>query len=235
MPSFIDARREAGRAFFEFLERQLSTDEVLSDKHCLRLIVDQARAEHAAKSRKRFDPEDTFRHRLLYSRIDDAIAAWCRKRDIRTEPFNVFRYEGPERGPTQHETAIGPSMAYVHRAFERLAERVSEIPDCSAQVVKAPTKVITPAFRLQHPLPFGAAGDAKFNGARKDLERGIYQVAMYVASGGDPARHWRYDCGLFVFSGMARPRTVLGDDFLDAWPEVRTRVWEAGRVWVIVL
>ena len=102
MPSFIDARREAARAFFEFLERQLSADEVLSDKHCVQLIVDKARAEHAAKSRKRFDPEDLFRRRLLFSRIDDVIAAWCRKREVRTEPFNVFRYEGPERG--RHNT-----------------------------------------------------------------------------------------------------------------------------------
>jgi hypothetical protein len=235
MPSFVDARREAARAFFEFLTRQLSADEVLSDKHCLRLIVDQARAEHAAKSRKRFDPEDTFRQRLLYSRMDDAIAAWCRKRDIRTDPFNVFRYEGPERGPTQHETAIGPSLAYVHRAFERLAERVPEIPDCSAQVGKAPAKAIAPAFRLQHPLPFGAAGDVKYSGARKDLEHGIYQVAMYAASGGDPSRQWRYDCGLFVFCGLERPRTVLGEDLFEVWPAVQARVWEAGRVWVILL
>jgi hypothetical protein len=235
MPSFVDARREAARAFFEFLERQLSADEVLSDKHCVRLIVDKARAEHAAKSRKRFDPEDTFCRRLLYSRIDDVTAAWCRKRDIHTEPFNVFRYEGPERGPTQHETAIGPSLAYVHRACERLAERVPEIPDCSAQVVKAPTKAIAPAFRLQHPLPFGAAGDVKYSGTRKDLERGVYQVAMYAASGGDPSRHWRYDCGLFVFYGLDRLRTVLGEDLFELWPEVRARVWEAGRVWVILL
>jgi hypothetical protein len=235
MPSFVDARREAARAFFEFLGRQLAADEVLSDKHCVQLIVDKARAEQAATSRKRFDPEDLFRRRLLYGRIDDVIAAWCRKRDVRTEPFNVFRYEGPERGPTQHETAIGPSLAYVHRACERLAERAPEIADCSAQVVKAPTKAIAPAFRLQHPLPFGAAGEVKYGGTRKDLERGIYQVAMYAASGGDPSRHWRYDCGLFVFFGLERPRTVLGEDLFEAWPEVQARVWEAGRVWVILL
>jgi hypothetical protein len=235
MPSFVDARREAARAFFEFLERQLSGDEVLADKHCVQLILDKAREEHAAKSRRRLNPEDLFRQRLLYGRIDDAIAAWCRKRDVRTEPFNVFRYEGPERGPTQHETAIGPSLAYVHRAWERLAERVPEIPDCSGRVAKAPTKAIAPAFRLQHPLPFGAAGDVKYGGTRKDLECGIYQVAMYAASGGDPSRHWRYDCGLFVFYGLERPRALLGEELFEVWPDVHARVWEAGRVWVILL
>ncbi len=235
MPRIVDARREAARAFFEFLEGQLAADEVLSDKHCVRLLIEKAQAEHARQVRKRFDPEDTFRRRLLYSRIDDAIATWCRKREIRTDPFNVFRYEGPERGPTQHETAIGPSLAYVQRAFERLAERVPEIADCSAQVARVPTKAIAPAFRLQHPLPFGAAGEVKYGGTRADLERGIYQVAMYAASTGDPSRNWRYDCGLLVCYPVERPRAVLGDELFAVWPEVRTRVWEAGRVWVLLL
>lgn len=235
MPRVVDARREAARAFFEFLERQLTTDEVLADKQCVRLLLEKAQAEHAARSRKRFDAEDAFRQRLLYGRIDEAVALWCRKREIRTEPFNVFRYEGPERGPTQHDTAIGPSLPYVQRAFERLAEQVPEISDCSAQVAKAPTKAIAPAFRLQHPLPFGAAGEVKYGARRADLERGIYQVAMYAASTGDPSRNWRYDCGLFVCYGCERPRTLLGDELFAAWPEVHLRVWEAGRVWVTLL
>ncbi len=234
MPTFVDARREAARAFFEFLDRQLRADEVLADKQCVRRIVEKAQAEHAAQSRKRFDPEDTFR-RLLYMKMDDLVTEWCRKRDLRTDAYTVFRYEGPERGPTQHETAIGPSLAYVHRAFERLAERVPEIADCSALAVKAPSKVIAPAFRLQHPLPFGAAGEVKFAGTRNDLERGIYQVAMYAASGGDPSRKWRYDCGVLVFYMMERPRAVLGEELFELWPEVQARTWDAGRVWVSLL
>ena len=232
MPRVVDARREAARAFFEFLERQLTADEVLADKQCVRLLLDKAQAEPAARSRKRFDIEDAFRRRLLYSRIDDAIAEWCRKRGIRTEPFNVFRYEGPERGPTQHETAIGPSLPYVQRAFERLAERVPEVSDCSAQVAKAPTKAIAPAFRLQHLLLFGAAGEVRYGARRADLARGIYQVAMYAASTDDPSRNWRYDCGVFLCYGLERPRSLLGDELFAVWSEVQTRVGEAGRVWV---
>jgi hypothetical protein len=235
MPTFIDARREAARAFFEFIERQLKADEVLADKQCVRLIIEKAQAERAAQSRKRFDAEETFRQKLLYGRIDDAVAAWCRKREIRSDPYNVFRYEGPERGPTQHETAIGPSLSNVHRAFERLAQAVPELSDCSAAVAKAPTKAIAPAFRLQHPLPFGAVGEVKFAGTRKDLERGIYQVAMYAATGGDPSRSWRYDCGLLVFYGSEPPRVLLGDALREVWPEVHARVWQSGRVWVILL
>ncbi|MFI5397991.1 MAG: hypothetical protein ACHQ9S_20840 [Candidatus Binatia bacterium] len=235
MPTFVDARREAARAFFEFLERQLKADEVFTDKQCVRLIIEKAQAERAAQSRKRFDAEETFRRKVLYGRIDDAIAAWCRKREIRTDPYNVFRYEGPERGPTQHETAIGPSLSNVKRAFERLAQAVPELSDCSAAVSKAPSKAIAPAFRLQHPLPFGAPGEVKLAGTRKDLERGIWQVAMYAATGGDPSRSWRYDCGLFVFYGAEPPRALLGNGLFEIWPEVRTRVWESGRVWVILL
>jgi hypothetical protein len=235
MPTYVDVHREAARAFFEFLERELRTDEVLGDKQCVRLIIEKAQAEQAAKSRKRFDPEDAFRHRLLYGKMDDVIAAWCRKREIRTDPYNVFRFEGPERGPTQHETAIGPSMAYVNRAFERLAAAAAEIADCSAAVVREPTKAIAPAFRLQQPLPFGAVGEVKYAGARKDLERGIYQVAMYAATTGDPSRSWRYDCGLLIFHSAERPRALLGEALFDAWPDVHARIWEAGRVWVLLL
>jgi hypothetical protein len=235
MPTYVDVHREAARAFFEFLERALHADEVLSDKQCVRLIIEKAQAEQAAQSRKRFDPDDAFRRRLLYGKMDDVIAAWCRKREIRTDPYNVFRFEGPERGPTQHETAIGPSMAYVNRAFERLAAAVPEVADCRSAVVKPPTKAIAPAFRLQNPLPFGAAGDVKYAGTRQDLERGIYRAAMYAATTGDPSRSWRYDCGLFIFYGLERPRTLLGEALFDGWPEVHARIWDAGRVWVLLL
>jgi hypothetical protein len=235
MPTYVDAHREAAHAFFEFLERELRADEVLADKQCVQLLLSKAQTEQAAKSRKRFDPEGTFRHRVLYSKIDDVIAAWCRKRDIRTDPYNVFRYEGPERGPTQHETAIGPSLPQVTRACERLAQAVPEIPNCSRAIIKAKNAAIAPAFRLQPPLSFGAAGETRYGGTRKDLERGIYQVAMYAATGGDPSRSWRYDCGLFVFYSLERPHLLLGADLFAVWPEVQTRIWEAGRTWVIVL
>jgi len=235
MPTYIDARREAARSFFEFLERQLQADEVLSDKQCVRLLIQKAESEQAAQSRKRFDPEDAFRRKLLYGKVDEVIDAWCRKREIRTEPFNVFRFEGRERGPTQHETAIGPSLSFITRAFDRLAEAVPELSDCRTLELKAPTKAIAPAFRLQHPLPFGAAGDVKYSGTRKDLDRGVYRVAMYAATTGDPSRGWRYDCGLFVFGAAERPRAVLGENLFEGWPEVRNRIWDAARVWVIVL
>jgi hypothetical protein len=235
MPTYIDARRAAARAFFEFLDGHLKADEVLADKQCVRLIIEKAQAEHAAHSRRRFDAEATFRSKLLYGKIDDAIAAWCRKREVRTDPYNVFRYEGPERGPTQHETAIGPSLPTIHRAFDRLAENVSILPDCRAAVEKAGTKAIAPAFRLQYPLPFGAAGEVKYGATRGDVERDIYLVAMYAAIGGDPSRSWRYDCGLLMLYSLERPRTLLGERLFEAWPEVHQQVWESGRVWVTLL
>jgi len=234
MPTYVDAHREAARGFFEALERELRADDVLADKHCVRLIIDKAQAEHAAQSRKRFDPLAAFT-KLLYGKMDDCLTAWCRRRDLQADPYAVFRFEGPERGPTQHETAIGPSLAMVARAFDRLAAQIPELPDCRAAVSKAPTKAIAPMFRLQPPLPFGAAGEVRYAGGRTDLERGIYQVAMYAATGGDPSRGWRYDCGLLIFYGSDRPRALLGDALWEAWPEVHTRVWEAGRVWVILL
>jgi hypothetical protein len=235
MSTYIDARREAARGFFEFLDGQLRADEVLADKQCVRLIIEKAQTEHAAHSRKRFDAEATFRSKLLYGKIDDVVAAWCRRREIRTDPYNVFRYEGPERGPTQHETAIGPSLGMVHRAFDRLTAHVPELSDCRVAVEKVGTKAIAPAFRFQHPLPFGAAGEVKCNAARGDVERGIYQVAMYFATSGDPSRSWRYDCGLLILYSIERPRVLLGDALFEVWPEVHTRVWDAGRVWVILL
>ena len=74
-----------------------------------------------------------------------------------------------------------------------------------------------------------------YDGGRKDLERGIYRVAMYAATGGDPSRSWRYDCGLFVFYSAERVRTLLGPELFDTWPEVQSRIWESARVWAIVL
>jgi hypothetical protein len=235
MGTHVDTRRQAARACFEFLEHQLTGDETLTDKLCVRMIIDKAQAAHAAATRKRFDPEEVFRRRLLYGKIDEALTTWCRKRDIRADAFKVFRYEGPERGPTQHETGIGPSLPYVNRAFDRLAEGVPEVADRRSAVAKAPSQAISPAFRLQPPLPFGAAGDAVYGGTRKDLECGIYRVAMYAASGGDPSRGWRYDCGLFVFYTPERARALLGDTLFDAWPDVQARVWECGRVWVVLM
>jgi hypothetical protein len=234
MPTYVDARRYAAQGFFEFLESQLKADDVLADKPCVRLIIEKAQAEHAARSRQRFDAEAVFRT-LLYGKMDDAIATWCRRREIRTDPYHVFRYEGRERGPTQHETAIGPSLPLIRRAFDRLAERVPALPDCRSAVEKAGTKVITPAFRLQHPLPFGATGEVKYGATRADVERGIYLVAMCAATGGDPSRSWRYDCGLLVAYSLERPRAVLGEALFEAWPDVRAQVWEAARVWVILL
>ncbi len=235
MPTHIDARREAAHAFFQLLERELQADEVLADKHCVRLMIEKAQAEHAALSRKRFDAEDAFRRKVLFGKVDDVITAWCRRREIRTDAYTVFRYGGAERGPTQHETAIGPSLPFVNRTFERLREAAPEIPDCSALVAKAPTKAIAPAFRLQHPLPFGAAGEVRYAATRKDMERGVYQVAMYAATSGDPSRRWRYDCGVLICYGAERPCTALGTALFDAWPEVQTRIWDSGRVWVTVL
>ena len=123
----------------------------------------------------------------------------------------------------------------IHRAFDRLAEQVSVLPDCRTAVEKAGTKAIAPAFRLQHPLPFGAAGEVAYGATRGDVERGIYRVAMYAATGGDPSRSWRYDCGLLIVYSLDRARVVLGEALFEAWPDVHTQVWEAARVWVILL
>jgi len=235
MPMYVDARREAARSCFECLERELQADEVLLDKHCVRLIIEKAQAEQAPRARKRFDAEAAFRTKVLYGKIDAILASWCQRRALRTDPYNVFRYEGAERGPTQHETAIGPSLPLVERAWNRLTERVPEIPDCRATLHMVPTRAIAPAFRLQHPLPFGAAGEVRYGGSRRDLERGIYQVAMYAATGGDPSRSWRYDCGLFLFYGAERLRALLGNALSETWADVKTRIWEGGRVWVIAL
>lgn len=235
MSTPLDARRESARALFESLGAALAADEVVGDRRCVRMLVDKARAEHAGRTRARFDPATVFRQRILYDRIDAALAAWCRRRDIRTDPFNVFRFEGAERGPTQHETAIGPSLPFVERAFDRLAATVPELTDSRRAVMKAPTKAIAPGFRLQHPLPFGAAGEIVYDGKRTDLDRSVYRVAMYTATTGDPSRGWRYDGGLLIFYGDDPPRQLLGDTLWNEWPAVQERIWTAGRVWTILL
>lgn len=232
--AYIHPGREAARAFFQGLETQLLADEVLTDKQCVQRFLEKAQTEHAQSSRKRFDMAACFRTRLLFPKIDEVLADWCQRREIKADPFKVFRYGGSERGPTQHETAIGPSLAMIERCFDRLKEKVPEIADVRAAVTKESTKAIAPTLRLQHPLPFGAAGDVSFGATRSDLDVGIYRVAMYAATAGDASRGWKYDCGLFVAYCEDRPRHTLGD-LWDAWPEVQERVWEAGRVWPIAL
>jgi len=232
----LNVRREAARAFFEVLERELLADEILADRKCVVMVVDKAEREHAAASRKRFDAEAVFRNRLLYPKIDEILVGWLRRREIKADPYKVFRYVGPERGPTQHETAIGPSVASANRFFDRLAEAAPEIADCRAKVLKAPTSAIAPAMRLQFPLPFGAAGECKYLGNRKDLERMIAQVVLDVATSGDVSRGWRYDCGFLILYGNEAPRALLADHYSgEKWQDLRRRIWEAAHTWVILL
>jgi hypothetical protein len=235
MSEQLNPRRVAAGSFFEALENALRADDVLADRRCVQMIVDKAQADRAVQSRKRFDPRATFCHKVLFDRMDDFIANWCRRRELHTDPYTVFRFEGRERGPTQHETGLGPSLPLIDRAFRRLAESVPEIPDVRAKVSKRADQTIAPALRFQHPLPFGAAGEVVYDGGRADLERGVYLVAMYAATGGDPSRGWRYDCGLLVLYAHDSPRDALGPDLWAVWPEVRERLWSAGRVWVILL
>lgn len=230
----LNVRREAARAFFETLERELRSDEVLSDKKCVGMILDKARNEHAAQSRKRFDQDSAFRSKLLYPKIDDVLVGWCRRREIKADPYKVFRYVGPERGPTQHETGIGPSVGTATRLFDRLAETALEISDCRSKVLKLTTSVVAPALRFQHPLPFGAAGECRYGGNRKELDRAIHQVILDVATGGDVSRGWRYDCGLLIFYCTESPAALLGDS-IEVWEDLKLRIWEASHAWVILL
>ncbi len=231
----LDPKREAARAFFDTLERNLRADETLGDKQCVRLILAKARDEQAQRTKKRFDTESSFRQRLLYNKIDDILVAWCRKREVEADPFRVFRYEGEERGPTQHEAALGLARPAIERVFARLRSEVPEFTDCAAAVFKAPTRAIAPAFRLQFPLPFGAVGEVKYAGTKADLSRLVYMVAMYAATGGDTSRGWRYDCGLLIFYTADRLRIIFDEEFLDRWPEAQERLWEAARTRVILL
>lgn len=228
----FNPRRDAAQNFFQALGKHLLEDETLGDRPCVRMILEK---EAAAAAVKRFDTERAFRQRLLYPRIDSFLAAWVRKREIKADPFRIFRYEGPERGPTQHQTAVGPSIGYIGRMHDRLAEQVPEIADSRKAVARAATRAIAPAFRLQFPLPFGAAGEVRYGATLKDLRHGIYQAALYAATGGDTARGWNYDAGLFIAYGAERPRTLLGDELWENWPDVHERIWQAGRVWVILL
>jgi hypothetical protein len=235
MPATLSPRREAARSFLVALEAALAADEVLADRRCVQLLIEKAEAEHAAGSRKRFDAAAIFRTRVLYDRVDAFIATWCRKRDFRADPYKVFRYGGAERGPTQHETGLGPSLPFIDRALARLAEAVPEIADGRRGVAKRPDQTISPGLRFQPPLPFGAAGEVIYRGDRTDLVRGIFLVATYVATGGDPSRGWRYDAGVLIVYGADTPRCVLGPELWEAWPDLRERVWTAARVWPILL
>jgi len=232
MPTHLDTRRDAARAFFAFLERALAADEVMTDKHCVQLIIEK-RAVDARTQRQRFNHDAAFR-KLLYGKIDDALVAWCAKRELRADPFMCFRYGGEERGPTQHETALGLAKPAIGRTFERLRESVPELTDQSS-VFRTPTKAPAPDFRLQLPLPFGAVGEVVYTNAADELARGVYRVAMYTATGGDVSRGWRYDCGLLIYYATERLRSLLGDARWEAWPAIRSRIWESARVWVIAL
>jgi hypothetical protein len=229
----LNLRRDTARAFFEALERGLRGDEVLTDKQCVALVLDKAKREQVAG--KRFDTEGAFRNKLLYPRIDEVVRDWCRKREIKADPYKVFRYVGPERGPTQHETAIGPSLAAINRMLDRLAEAVPEIADSRSKVIKSPNAAIAPDMRLQHPMPFGAAGECKYGGDRKELERAVYQTALDAATGGDVSRGWRYDCAFLVFYALESRRALLGEQLAESWDDVRTRIWEAAHAWVVLL
>jgi len=232
MPTHLDLKRDAARAFFTSLDRSLTADEVLADKQCVQMILEKAGAEARAASR-RFNRDAAFR-KLIFGKIDDALVQWCGKREIRADPFMCFRYGGEERGPTQHETALGLAKPAIARTFERLREAAPELGDESS-VFKAPTKAPAPDFRLQAPLPFGAVGEVVYADQGTDLPRTIYRVAMYAATGGDVSRGWRYDCGLVIFYAAQRLRSVIGEDLWEDWPEVQGRVWEAVRVWAITL
>lgn len=229
----LNVRREAARGCFEALERGLAADEVLADKQCVSLILDKARSEHAAASRKRFDGEAVFRNKLVFPKIDEILAGWLRRREIKADPYKVFRYVGPERGPTQHETGIGPSLTTANRLFDRLIETAPEISDCRSKVLKSETSAIAPALRLQHPLPFGAAGECKYGDSRKDLDRAVCQTVLDAATGGDMSRGWRYDCGLLIFYSAGPRRDLLAG--IENWDDLRMRIWEAARTWVILL
>jgi len=232
MPTHLDARRDAAHACFTFLERTLAADDVLADKQCVRMILDKAAAE-ASQQRKRFSREATFR-KLLYGKIDDALLAWCARRELRADPFMCFRYGGEERGPTQHEAAVGLAKPAIERTFERLREAAPELPDQSS-VFRAPTKAPAPDFRLQAPLPFGAVGEVRYSADGLDLARGVYRVAMYTATGGDVSRGWCYDCGLLLYYASDRLRSVIGDTLWQAWPEIQSRIWESTRVCALAL
>lgn len=229
----VSIKRESARHLFQALEEFLRKDELLGDKQCVRMILDKEKADPTG-SRKRFDIDKSFRQRLLFDRVDEFLDGWLRRRELRADPFRVFRYEGTERGPVQHQTAVGPSLGYIDLMHDRLAERVPEIPDCRKAVRRTAGKAITPDFRFQFPLPFGAAGKTKFAPDLAEFQKAIYETALFAATGGDSARGWTYDAGLLIAYADGRPRDLLGD-LWDAWPEVRERIWDAARVWVILL
>ncbi len=232
MPTQLDARRDAARAFFASLDRFLATDEVMSDKQCVKMILEKGATRFGA-ARQRFGRDAAFR-KLVFGKIDDALVEWCARRQMRADPFHCFRYGGDERGPTQHESALGLAKPAIERTFERLREAAPALGDESG-VFKSPTKAPAPDFRLQAPLPFGAVGEAVYSDQVAELRRGIYRVAMYAATGGDVSRGWRYDCGLLIFYGAQRLRSLMGENLWETWPDVQRRVWESVRVWAIAL
>jgi len=230
----ISIKRESARSLFQALEDLLRKDDVLADKNCVRMILEKDEAT-PRPGKKRFDVDKVFCERILYDRIDEFLFGWLRRRDIKADPFKVFRYEGPERGPVQHQTAVGPSLGYIDLMHDRLVERVPEFPDCRKAVKRAANKAIAPTFRLQFPLPFGAAGEVKYGADLKALQHAVYESALFAGTGGDSSRGWSYDAALLIVYAAGRPRDLLGSELWEAWPDVRERIWDAARVWVILL
>ena len=209
---------------------------MLADKQCVRLIIEKAHAEQAAHSRKRFDAEATFRSKLLYGKMDDAIAAWCRRREIAHRPVQCLALRRPGARTDAARDRNRAVAADGAPGLRSPGGAVPALPDCRTAV----EKVGHQGDRTGVPPPTPTAVWRGRRGASTappadDVERGIYQVAMYAATGGDPSRSWRYDCGLLIVYGLERPRAVLGEALFDAWPEVHAQVWDAARVWVILL
>ena len=234
MPTVGDTKRDAARRLFDQVEAALRQDETLQDKDTLGRMIDKAEEGHRSRSRKRFDAQDHVRQRFIYPVVDSVLDTWCRKQGLRADPFNCFKYKGKERGPTQHETAIGPSENTVRHYFERIADASPLLGGEGAAVLKATTQAPAPDFRFQAPLPFGAAGDCVYSAEPGDLVRALHRTAMYVAVGGDLARGWRYDCGLVLFCASSRVHRALGEDLFDAWPDVCDSLWRSTRVRVCV-
>ena len=137
MPTYSDAKRDAARRLFEQIERALGADATLGEKDEMRLMVRKAEEDHHSRSRKRFDADEFVRQRLIYPVIDDVVARWCRTHDLRADPFNCFKYKGAERGPTQHQTGIGPSERTVRHYFERIDEAAPILGGRGAEVLKS--------------------------------------------------------------------------------------------------
>jgi hypothetical protein len=59
----LNVHREAARAFFEVLERELLADEVLADRKCVAMVVEKAEPPHAAATPNPYHPERDFRNK----------------------------------------------------------------------------------------------------------------------------------------------------------------------------